>query len=305
MSSEWVSSRLIASIKRRALLPTADETYAASDYLAMADEETRAYCVPLLKQINEEFLVRRSDVTLDGSESYALPLHCAAEALRAVLLSTSTPSRFVPLDRCSPENAASVSGFYLQDDRVYLTPGNSFTGTLRFLYYLRPNRLVDEDNAVALSVDPSSTTLTFAATTVAALDAVGLAVGASLDIISARPGFRTLQLDNVITASSTTTLTVTTAAPSVVAVGDYAILSGTTPVPQLPAEMHPLLAQRVAVKLLEGKNDTGYAAALAECDRMEARCRSLLSHRTNGNPIRLQNYNAPGWGNNAWRRYPP
>lgn len=75
-----------------------------------------------------------------------------------------------------------------------------------------------------------------------------------------------------------------------VLVGDYILKAEETIVPQLPTELHPIIAQRTAVKLLEALGDKqGMDSAQKELDRMEQNALSLIDNRVEGAPQKITN----------------
>lgn len=294
-TTEWLADRLVRSIRRRAFMPRADETYTDEELLEVADEETRDYLVPTLRAVDEEFLVRKYDFTITaGTAEYRLPPRATAEALRAVLWAPNSDSVYSPVDRIDPTHGSLAqtrqvtAGFYVEDDRIIFSPTPTETVPGRLLIFQRPGRLVLVADAAKIATLPS----TAECTVVAAPS--WLVTGAGLDVVAGQPGWRTLQTDNTGTVSSLT-VTFGTAVPATIVVGDYLCEPGTSCFPQLPDICHPLLAQRVAVKLLEGKDSAGYDKALGELVAAEARVKSVLKPRTVAHPTYVHNFNAPGW----------
>ena len=54
MSSVLKTSDLIRSIKRRAMIPSSQETFTDEDFLEMATEEVNLGLVPLIQRMHEE-----------------------------------------------------------------------------------------------------------------------------------------------------------------------------------------------------------------------------------------------------------
>jgi hypothetical protein len=111
------------------------------------------------------------------------------------------------------------------------------------------------------------------------------------------PGFESLKMDIqgdfnintlIITFPSLTTL------PDQLSVGDWVCLAGETVNPQLPVELHPILAQRVAVKLLEGMGDSNnLQLAQGKLKEAEAAVLGLISNRVEGEPQKIVNPFSP------------
>lgn len=77
-------------------------------------------------------------------------------------------------------------------------------------------------------------------------------------------------------------------------VGDMITISGETIIPQIPDELHSMLAQRVACRCLEALGDReGLTAANAKLAEMEERTATLINDRVEGSPQKVVNHNSP------------
>lgn len=89
-------------------------------------------------------------------------------------------------------------------------------------------------------------------------------------------------------------------------VGDYIMKKEETIIPQLPAELRPILAQRTAVKLLEALGDTeGMRNAQQELERMEHNAMELINNRVEGAPQKVRANHSPlrsALSNKSYRR---
>jgi len=312
-TTEFTSDALLRSVRRKAFMPINDETFSDDDILEMATEELRAYCVPLLKSINEEYLVRYYDyttATMSNNRVYALPERCTGEVLKDVQYSDSSGS-FMPMTRVEPENSfrfdvgAGSSGgsscYYLQDDNIVLNAAPNFA-TLRIRYFMRPSKLVKLELSTVVASYTALTRLigvTLDLTTPFYTHLVAVPSW-KLDIIRPRPGFRSTTID--LTTSYVTgtaplvvyTGTVPTGDP-IPAVNDIICLAGESCFPQIPVDMHPLLAQRTAMRMLEGKNSAGYALLAQELVASEGRLRGMLENRVEGGSRFIHNYQSAAW----------
>jgi hypothetical protein len=71
-------------------------------------------------------------------------------------------------------------------------------------------------------------------------------------------------------------------------------LAGQSPVPQIPPELHPLLAQRVVCKALESLGDAaGFQAAQLKMAEIQQAALPLITPRVDGEPKRFANRNSP------------
>ena len=299
MSQDFTTTGLLASLKRRGMLPSSDQTLATADFLAIATEEMQTYVWDVLTGVREEYAVTDYDLTLtSGTSTYALPPRASGGALRNVLLANGA-GNYVPVLRLSPEHSQDfattgpVGGYYFKDDSVVLVPTPSVGNTLRLQYFRRANKLVTvAECAVITSINAGRTVITTTATVPATMTS-----GVVLDIVDQTPAFRTLGMDLATTGTvSGTTITLSVALPALVAAGDYVCLAGESPIPQIPVELHPLLAQRVVVKSLEALGDQKMQVADTICERMRKTAISLLSPRSQGSTRYLINRNGPGFG---------
>ena len=284
------------------MLPSTSETLSTADFLAIATEEMQTYVWDVLTGVREEYAVTDYDVALTaGTSTYALPPRASGGALRNVMLADGA-GNYLPVLRVSPEHYRDVTngrtgGYYFKDDSVVLVPTPS-SGTLRLQYFRRPNKLVTvAECAVVASINVGRTVITTAGSVPASF-----VTGVVLDVVDQTPAFRTLGMDLATTGTvSGTTITLSAALPVSVAAGDYVCLAGESPIPQVPVELHPLLAQRVVVKSLEALGDQKMVVADGICERMRKTAISLLSPRSQGSTRYLINRNGPGFGRRTRR----
>lgn len=105
-------------------------------------------------------------------------------------------------------------------------------------------------------------------------------------------------LTNVIQAGTVTI-------PKKLNVDDVIALPEETSIPQIPIELHPMLAQRVVMRCLEALGDTpGLQAAAAKLADMEAKTASLIDNRVESAPLKVVPRHTPikRFSNNNRRR---
>ncbi len=297
--TDFTTTGFLTSLKLRGMLPSTSETFSSTDFLSIATEELRTYVMAALLSVNEEYGVADADTTTTaGTASYATPTRAVGDALRGVFYADSSGA-YVPLTRLDPRddggsaNTGSVTGFYFQDNSIVLVPTPAAAGTLRLKYARRPGALVATTAVAVISSIDSGRTVITTTGTIPSTFTTGLYV----DVIDQAPGFRTLAMDLLTTATTSgTTITTTTALPSTVAAGDYVCLAGDSPVPQIPVEAHPLLAQRTKAAVLGALGDAKVGAAEASCDRMRKDLVGLLTPRAEANPKVIVNRHGPGFG---------
>lgn len=289
----YTSDKLIASIKRRGFVPPTQKTFSNADILALCDEEVQTRIAPYLVKGREEFLVFSQDVpVVAGDNRYRIPARALGGKLRDVEY-VNAQGDVVRIPRLEPDsesvNAPGYSGsgypraFYMEANSVVLLPVPAITqGALRLSYYMRPNSLIlPSQGATVVEINGSVLTVNGPQgwnneTT-------------RYDVLKGTPGFEAVAVDQIATAftavgsgvyefSFGSDLTI-----SEVELGDYICPAGTSVIPMLPADLHPLLAQRIAVKILEALGDkANIEVSRRQLQEMEASLLGLINNRVEG-----------------------
>ncbi len=301
MPLDYTASGLVASVRRRAYLPSSGSPTTA-DILATLNEEMQDYLVPLLLDMNEEYLVAVDDqTTVASTAAYDVPSNSVGRKLRDVQVLVNNVWK--SLDRISPLEAATfgettttggyAQAYYLQSNSVILcpTPGSAYT--LRLKYYRRPDQVVSSGfSAFSTGSGTTTYTATVASTT-------GMAAGTFTLFNSDTYALILEDLSGVVTNATTLTLTVSAADATTIEASEGVssfVNTGDIPclVPQIPYECVPLLEQRVACMILQAKSDSRTNAALAELERSLVRVREMIAPRTDGRPEKYVSANLPG-----------
>ena len=307
MASGLIVSDLLLSIRRRAAIPTTAVTGSAdADLLAYANEELKLFLAADILRVREEYFAFNSDATLSGT-AYRVPYRAIGGKLRMVATMDDSDNIVEVLPRIEPERLVDLTGtgnligFYVDGGYIRLVPTATTSATqLRLAYHIRPNALASSGTQAVTAINTTTKVVTVASTT-------GYSTSLACDFVAGKPGYHHLAdgIDLTPTATTSTTLTFATL-PSTLAVGDYVCLAETTPYAQVPAEFHPVLAQRTAVRLLEAG---GYAEQLGQAQKtladMEAAVGILTTPRVDASPQKIINrYGA--LSGNGWRyRYGP
>lgn len=324
MAFNFTSDYLIADIKRRTFVPTNQITYTDEDILAFADEETQVGIVPLLMSVREDYLVAyKEDTVLNDVLEYDMHPRAIVQKLKDVTMiqANSSPVNMVEVsipriqsDQVADRINFNYPGFYTRANKVMLTSPQTFTGnTLRQYYFLRPSRLVKNTEASLVTrVGPDANLPALAANQVQ-VSFIPTTFGTAstftqtVDVVNGNPGFEIFAMD-ASASFDINTLVVTfpslTSLPEGTQVGSWICLASETVVPQLPVELHPLLAQRTAVKILEGLGDaTNLQLAQGKLKEAEKALIGLLSNRVEGEPQKVLNPYSTLRGYSNWRRY--
>lgn len=284
----FLADDLIASVRRRASVPAAQNAFTAADILALADEETRNTIVPLIMSVREDYYLYDYDYTTSaGTLTYRFPARAVGSKLREVAKITGSGVTQVTsrLPRVAHENIATAyDGFYVKGNTLTLTQDPAST-TLRLTYCIRPNALVLQAEAGLILTVNSSTkvvTLNNAPAT--------FTNGVTYDFVRGRPGFEHLAIDASASISGGT-MTFSAALPADLQAGDYVCLSEETPIPQMPVELHSVLAERVALRIMEGQgNSEALDNVRASYEEMKQNALTLITPRVDASPTKLANY---------------
>ena len=299
MSKILTTDKLINSITRRALIPTDQNTFTNQDFIDMVNEEIDMFAVPHLLSTYEEYLVNYIDYTLEADKfEYTIPDRAVGNKLRDASLIDSSGNTIelsrIQLDELSDfENAFNIDFrrdvFFIRDNKLVFVGEIPVTeGQVRMHFYLRPNTLVKEERVgIITSIDRNTGIITLSSFP------ENFAVIPEMDFISSKSPNKILKFDIQPTSVNANTKSVTfttTDIPEDLIVGDYLAQREETIVPQLPTELHPILAQRVAVAALEALGDSeGVAQAQRKLDRMEQSVLGIIDDRAEGNPKKIRN----------------
>jgi hypothetical protein len=307
MSGVLTSSELIRSIKRRAMIPSDQNTFTDEDFLEMLNEELQYFGIPHLLRTHEEYLLTFEDIPLsNGDGKYPIPYRAIGNKLREAsyitnvsgLTSNPGSEQVYELARISVEdlpdynNYASsryAQAFYLENNNLVLLGEVPITdAVLRMHFYLRPNTLVLDSKAGKIqSID--------AATGTVVLESFPTEFSSSpdMDFVQDKSPNIILGYDKTPTSVDSATRTVIFNAddiPGDLVVGDYLNIAQETIVPQLPVELHAILAQRVAVAALEALGDQeGLVAAQKRLEMMEKASNDIIDNRVEGAPEKINN----------------
>lgn len=298
MSQFFTSNSIIASVKRRAMIPTNQSTFTDDDFLAFANEEISLGLLPSILRLREDYYLYSEDVAMvDSQSNYTIPHRSIGNKLRDVAFKDNN-GNVMEMTRINiqdiPEFVGSSSTskpytYYIQNNQVILHPAinGSVSGSLVFNYYLRPNELVTEDKVSTI------TNINFN-TGVVTVDQIPTAFtnNTLYDMIQAKSPFVSLALSKsaVIDGTLKTITFAIEDLPTTLAVGDYINVECECIVPQVPADLHVVLAHRVAARCLEALGDTeGLSNANKKLAEMEDKTTNLIDSRVEESPKKIVN----------------
>ena len=305
MSRVLTSDQLIASIKRRAMIPSNQKTFTNDDFLELLNEELDTSILPYLIEQHQEHLVDYIDIPVEdgrlvgNTRRYTIPYRAIGNKLRDVAF-VGTDQQIYELSRIELDDQADYQNsfayttrdvFYLQSDEVVIpSEFPQDRGFIRMFYYLRPNKLVlTERTAKVTGIDQTNKIVT-----VDSFPDVFF-TASKLDLIGAKTPNKTLAYDVSIVSFDSNTKKITLSnLPENLAVGDYVSLAEETCVPQIPTEMHPILAQAAAIYCLEALNDeSAKMNAMVKLKAMKDGVMNLIENRVEGAPQKFNNRHSP------------
>lgn len=316
MAIDYTVDSFIASVKRRIALPNAQNLYTDDELIAMGGDELSSTIEPLVHSVQQEYWVVRQDVPIvQGQTNYVLPIRGIMNGLRLITLVDSADNE-IQFTRLQPEYVASaynwlapyttatLTGFVFEDDHLVIFPKSVVTNptmSVRFRYERAPNQLCSV---------PEAAHITLIVGNVVTVNNIPSDWTTSLlfDIIKGTPVFVSKGDDLVITALNVLTNEITFAAlPATVVVGDWVSEANTSPIPQMPYQLFPYLAQAVATKCLEGLSDLEpLKAAQQKLGLMKEDLLKMMQPRDEGNVQTVVNRGGLfengayyGWGTGA------
>lgn len=296
------TDRLLAGIKRRAVIPTNQVLFDDDDILDFIDDVIKVHVVPLVDSVNGEYFVTSSLTALVASQSnYKIPSRAIGRTIRDLKLEDTTSGSVRNCPYIEPEdihlhnNTALNFGHYFKGDEIYLVPdvGSTLTATesLQIWYKLRPSAVVKLTKAAKVSSVSIPEDLTDPGTVV--VESVGDVVTSSvIDFIQGTSGNGILGMDKTCTNVAGTTLTfLGSDIPTGLAAGDYISLAGTAPVvTMIPDECSPWIERLTAQEILLSIGDDIGADKLSPGLAIEKRnLLSLLEPRNEGEPKIIMN----------------
>lgn len=310
------TTALLKSIKRRAMVPDNQNTFSDQDFIDLLNEEMMIGLVPSILETKEEYFIFRQVVPLVADKSnYPVPERALANKLREICYRDSASTSFgneyemtqIAIDDrytglSNGTGSSDFTGFrrfYMMGSDVVLHPsvGPSPAGALAFYYYLRPNTIV-KDSLVASITAINRTTGDITLSSIPSgysvfVSGTNNTVVTLFDFIKAKSPHNILSIDLPINSVNTTTRVINIAPASIpkdLEIGDFMPLAGQTCIPNIPTELHMVLAQRVAQRVMEALGDTeGLTNATAKVAEMEAKLSSMMDNRVEGSPRKVVN----------------
>jgi hypothetical protein len=266
------TTALLDLVRQETRIPAAQSGFTDTSTLAKATAELNSYVLPTVKAERQEIWLSSEATTYtvalaEGQAEYSLPARAiGAGARKATAVNPTTgerrPLRWLEVEHVeeTAANPAFPVGYTVRGNRLVLWPEpNSETAgwELHVPFYVRPGKLVLTSDCASITAIVGTTLTTSTASST-------LRAYSAKDLVRATSPFETVRLDATVAFSNATTATVSTSLAAQLQVGDYVCPPGASPFPQLPVELHPLLAQKVAMEQLKSVADLDVAGATAQ-----------------------------------------
>lgn len=320
MARPIIASKLIRSVRNRALIPTDTSTYQDQDILDILNEEVTQGLLSTIMSLNEEHLVDHIDIPIDStqdlSEGIKIPERAVGNKLREV--SYVREGNIYELSRISLEELSDYRNdfdrynynldlFYVEGDRIKFVSNRVSADFVKVYFYMMPNDIVLESDCgqiiEILENEDGTTKLTLSSLPNSLVASNGKFP--LYDLVSSKVPNKIIATDidiseldqedmNPINQGQNTILIKTQDIPKTLEVNDYLCAQFTSPYLNMPTEMHSLLAQRAAVYILEALGDfEGLRNAAARLQGMNNSIQTVLEDRVEGAPQKINPRHSP------------
>jgi hypothetical protein len=284
------TDRILAGVKRRAIVPTNQVTLDDDDIIALLDDVIKVHVIPLIDGVNGEFFVTSTNTDLvAGQSNYDIPYRSVGRTVRDVKMINTSTNTVRNCPYVEPEDVhlytdtALDYGHYFKGDQIYSVPDvpSTYSGDEAFQiwYKMRVSSLVKLANAAKVASISSPNI---------EVESVGdIVTNSVVDFIQGQSGNRIHSIDKTCTNASGTTLTFAAAdIPSDLAVGDYISLKGTSPVvTMIPDECSPWIERLGAREvLLSIGDDVGANQLNGGIDQERTNLLQIFEPRNEGEP---------------------
>lgn len=234
----WLTSnQLIEDVKRKISFPISQATFTEEDVLSFANDEMMISQVPSVLQFHEEYFTTVKQVNIQsGISRYSIPDRAIGMKLRDLFYVDSNGNMF-EMTKIEEEHKASfqfTSGggsatnytFFLEGNDIVLQPSvtsGGESGSLLFVFYLRPNQLVKDEKAAI--IEAFNQTITVNNSFVVELDTVSID-----DIIFTAVANNSSTITSITTGTSPV---ITTSAPHKLSSGQKVTINSSDCVPSI------------------------------------------------------------------------
>lgn len=287
----YTTDEIIESVKMRTLAPESQPTFTQSEFIRFCNEEFQIKLVPDIITIREDLFLRTYTQNIVYQKtSYTLPNRSIGNTLKDVFFIDTQGNRFpmahININDIPLNNFTSVypSNFYVKGDYIVLAPSpNATSGTLEMWYYERPSQLVPVAQCGLITQIQENVPTTGQVTFTVDADVSSYA---TVDFLSGASPFQDWAIDVVPVSATSTTVVCTMSdlqggdGSLLINLGDYICNANTACIPMVPQEMHPVLAEYTAARVVQA---LGHKEKLDDINQnlalMRQNCLNLIANR--------------------------
>lgn len=309
MAQGWTTTELLAQIRDDARLADDDPEATSAILLRRATRILQDSYAPAVRACRSDYYVAYTDIVLTtGRASYPIPRRALTSSVRLVRAVDSSGREVelmpAPLEDVSHQRAGFTGRpcvYCIADDRIVVSPTpNSSAYTLRLAFEYRPSSLVAVDGTGAAYTYTVSSSYASSLHTIITkhdlfddtdvVDVVRRNAPFSSPVIDATINARGAEGDGyaIDLSSYSGLLDINLGLDASTSGGDYVCFAGESPVPQIPAELHPCLAMHAAAEFLISIDPAGAAALKMQADEKMARALSAMQPRKQGQQMKLK-----------------
>ena len=309
MSRVLTGDRIIDSVRKRTMTPDDTSIFTDQDILDIVNEELDAQVLNDLLTLHEEHLTVHIDIPRNENGAYDIPYRAIGNKIRDVSLVTTNDYVYeltqVSIGELPDHSGANsldsyLDRFYVESNQIKLINPTRAYGAVRIYFYIRPNVLTKTREAgIISSIEEVNGAVTFRLSQVGRnfsldqeFDIVGKRTPNKIkifdkeatDINTGNAGYITFNKDDIEGSLSSDGKQY-----GEIIVGDYITLAEQSPVPNIPTEMHPVLAQAGAIHILEALGDTeALSNAQRRMDKMSKSVQNLVDDRVELSPKKIK-----------------
>lgn len=303
MARILTGDKMILSVRKRTFVPDDTSIFTDSDILEIIDEEMNVQVLEKLQTLHGDNLTVTVDIPRNEEGAYKMPDRALGNKLRDVQMLIGR--ELYELAQISVGALSDYSNgnyaeydmdlFYIENNKIKIVSPDRGYDFIRMRFYIRPNVLTKLEEAGIINdiiIDENADTLTLS------LSQIGKNFASTklYDLVGCKSpnkiGAYGLQAQTLITSSNNGSIVFKLSEVKDyqdIVLGDFVTLEGETPVPNIPTEMHPLLAQAAAINILESLGDTeALQNANARMDKMSRSVQTLIDNRVELSPKKIR-----------------
>lgn len=283
----YTTADFLTDLRLRVLAPGDTNVWDETDFLRLADAEIQTTILPLVMSLMADYYVTYTDQAIVANQpAYDIPARAVGMRLREVKIVTTNGALddppLIDLEALETTLPGTRKGFLVRMNQVWIYPTPaSASGTLRQFFWLRPSRLIETTGAAQISAIDTGTGVV----TVSSIPDT-YTTGQRFDFVRADGASEPRAIDQTCSLVDGTDMSFASL-PDGLAVGDYVTLAGETPIPQIPAELRPLLCAATAVRVCESMQLPGLDSARKTQEETEKKLGMLFTPRVVGAPKKI------------------